>query len=59
MKVGLHIICDMFGARELDSRAVAEDALARAVDASGATLLHLYVHEFEPAGVSAVASLAS
>jgi spermidine synthase len=58
VNVGTHILCDMFGARELESRAVAEGALMRAIDACQATLLNLYVHEFTPAGISAVATLA-
>jgi spermidine synthase len=58
MNVGMHILCDMFGGHELESRTVAEDALLRGIEACGATLLNLYVHEFTPAGISAVATLA-
>lgn len=48
----------MFGGRNLESRAFAERALQRAIDESGATLLNLYFHEFEQAGVTALAALA-
>lgn len=58
MKVGRHVLCDMFGACKLDSAAFAESAIRRAIEAAGATMLNIYVHKFESAGVAAVAALA-
>ena len=48
----------MFGACSLDSAAFAESAIRRAIEAAGATMLNIYVHKFESAGVAAVATLA-
>jgi spermidine synthase len=58
VKVGRHVLCDMFGAGNIDSPAFADAAIRRAVDAAGATMLNVFLHEFEPAGVSALAALA-
>ena len=58
MKIGRHVLCDMFGAVSLDSAPFAESAVRRAVEAAGATMLNLYLHKFESAGVVAVAALA-
>lgn len=56
---GTHILIDLWGAKNLDDPAVAEDAIRKAVRAASATLLHLHVHKFCPGhGVSAIALLA-
>ena len=56
---GSHLIIDLWQAENLDDAGVIEMALRRAVQAAGATLLHLHLHEFSPnGGVSGVAVLA-
>ncbi|MCP3380446.1 MULTISPECIES: adenosylmethionine decarboxylase [unclassified Bradyrhizobium] len=56
---GTHILIDLWGAKNLDDPAIAEDAIRKAIRAANATLLHLHVHEFCPGqGVSAIALLA-
>jgi S-adenosylmethionine decarboxylase len=56
---GTHVLIDLWGAERLDDLALAEATLRAAVDAVGATLLHVHVHHFTPNdGVSGVAVLA-
>ena len=56
---GMHILVDLWGASRLDDVEHVEKALREAVDACGATLLHIHLHEFTPnGGVSGVAVLA-
>jgi S-adenosylmethionine decarboxylase len=55
---GVHLIIDLYDARNLDDIDYIEATLRRCVDASRATLLHLHVHRFQPNGVSGVAVLA-
>ena len=55
---GVHLIIDLYEARQLDDMQHIEAALRRCVEASRATLLHLHLHRFQPNGVSGVAVLA-
>ena len=56
---GSHLIIDLWDCENLDDVGVIELALRRAVQAAGATLLHLHLHEFgSGGGVSGVAVLA-
>lgn len=55
---GTHLIIEMTGAEGLDDEARIRDAFIRAIDAAGATLLHIHLHRFSPQGVSGVAVLA-
>lgn len=56
---GTHIIIDLWGAQDLDNLELMERTLRKAVDVSGATLLHIHLHHFTPnSGVSGVAVLA-
>ena len=56
---GAHLIIDLYDAKRLDDLDHIEAALRACVDASGATLLHIHLHHFEPnGGVSGVAVLA-
>lgn len=56
---GSHLIIDLWDGEHLDDVGVVELALRRAVQAAGATLLHLHLHEFgSGGGVSGVAVLA-
>jgi S-adenosylmethionine decarboxylase len=56
---GTHLIIDMWGVMEADNLQLMEDALRKAVKASGATLLHIHLHHFSPnGGISGVAVLA-
>lgn len=56
---GTHLIVDLYGADKLDDIDHIETALRDCVTASGATLLHIHLHHFEPnGGVSGVAVLA-
>jgi len=55
---GSHLIVDMWDASNLDDVEAIERALKAAVEAAGATLLHLHLHRFTPNGVSGVAVLA-
>lgn len=55
---GSHLIVDMWDATNLDDVEAIERALKAAVEAAGATLLHLHLHRFTPNGVSGVAVLA-
>jgi S-adenosylmethionine decarboxylase len=56
---GAHLIVDLYDADRLDDVDHIEETLRRCVDAAGATLLHVHLHQFEPnGGVSGVAVLA-
>ena len=55
---GDHLIIDLYDAQQLDDQAHIERTMRACVDASGATLLHIHLHPFEPTGVSGVAVLA-
>ncbi len=56
---GSHLIIDLWDAEGLDDCNRIEQALIGAVDASGATLLHIHLHKFtEGGGISGVAVLA-
>ena len=56
---GIHLLVDLWGAERLDDLALAETTLREAVDAVGATLLHIHLHHFTPnGGISGVAVLA-
>lgn len=56
---GTHLIIDVYGAGRLDEITHVETALRDAVDAAGATLLHIHLHHFTPnGGISGVAVLA-
>lgn len=56
---GSHLIADFWEAENLGDREIMEAALIRAVEAAGATLLHIHLHRFsDGGGVSGVAVLA-
>ena len=56
---GSHLIIDLWEAEGLDNRDRIEQALIDAVNAAGATLLHIHLHTFtDGGGVSGVAVLA-
>jgi S-adenosylmethionine decarboxylase len=56
---GTHLLLDIWGARNLDDPAFIEQVFRQAIDACGATLLHIHTHHFSPfGGVSGVAVLA-
>ncbi len=53
------MIVDLWGAHRLDDKIFIEQTLRDCVDAAGATLLHIHLHNFtENGGVSGVAVLA-
>jgi len=56
---GAHLIIDLYGADRLDDIDHIRRTLRTCVEVSGATLLHLHLHPFEPnGGISGVAVLA-
>ena len=56
---GSHLIVDLWGAKRVDSPEHMEQVFRDAVEACGATLLHIHMHHFTPnGGVSGVAVLA-
>jgi S-adenosylmethionine decarboxylase len=55
---GIHLIVDLYGAERLNEIDHIEETLRQCVVASGATLLHIHLHHFQPNGVSGVAVLA-
>ena len=56
---GSHLIIDFWEAEGLDDKNRIEQAMIDAVEAAGATLLHIHLHTFTPnGGVSGVAVLA-
>lgn len=56
---GTHLIVDFWGASGLDDLQRMDHALRQAVDAGGATLLHIHLHHFTVnGGISGVAVLA-
>ena len=56
---GTHVLLDLWGARHLDDVRYIERAMRRAVEVSGATLLHIHLHRFgDGGGVTGVAVLA-
>jgi S-adenosylmethionine decarboxylase len=51
---GAHLMIDLYQGERLDDITHIEQTLRDCVDASGATLLHVHLHRFEPnGGVSA------
>ncbi len=52
------MICEFWGATDLDSVEVTEKALRDAVRAGGATLVEIFVHRFSPYGISGIAVIA-
>ncbi|HTL87060.1 MAG TPA: polyamine aminopropyltransferase [Acidimicrobiia bacterium] len=56
--VGRHAICEFWGASHLNSVERAEQALRDASAAGNVTLLDVFVHQFSPHGVSAIAVIA-
>ena len=56
---GTHLLLDCWQASNLDDLQYIEATLRKAVDVTGATLLHIHLHHFTPnGGVSGVAVLA-
>lgn len=56
---GEHLIIDVWNATHLDDLTLMEHTLRHAVEASGATLLHIHLHHFtSTGGISGVAVLA-
>jgi S-adenosylmethionine decarboxylase len=56
---GRHLIIDFWEAEGLDDKDRIEQAMIDAVEAAGATLLHIHLHTFTPTGgISGVAVLA-
>lgn len=56
---GQHLLVDFWGGSRLNDAELMAEALREAAEASGATVLHVYVHEFGGGGgVSGVAILA-
>ncbi len=56
---GTHLIADFWEVDRIDDLEYMEAALRKAVDAAGATLLHVHLHHFTPGGgISGVAVLA-
>ena len=56
---GSHLIIDLWEAEGLDDKDRIEQAMIDAVEAAGATLLHIHLHTFTPSGgISGVAVLA-
>lgn len=56
---GSHVLADLWGAQNLDDQDLIERALRAAIEACGATLLHIHLHRFnDGGGVSGVAVLA-
>lgn len=47
---GKHLLLDVWGASRLDDITLLEQVLKDAVIASGATLLHIHIHQFTPSG---------
>jgi S-adenosylmethionine decarboxylase len=59
MFAGSHLIIDFWEAEGLNDKGRIEQAMRDAVEAAGATLLHIHLHTFEPnGGISGVAVLA-
>jgi S-adenosylmethionine decarboxylase len=56
---GTHVILDAWEVdpARLDDSALLKSAIHRAIDAGGATLVEMCVHEFSPQGVTATATL--
>jgi len=56
---GGHVLADLWGAGHLDDAAYIDRAIRAAINACGATLLHIHLHRFgESGGISGVAVLA-
>ena len=56
---GAHLLVDLWGATRLDDIAFIRETFEDAIEAAGATLLHIHLHHFTPNdGVSGVAVLA-
>ncbi len=56
---GTHLIVDLWGAEGVDDLGLMESTFHRAIQAAGATLLHIHLHHFTPeGGISGVAVLA-
>ncbi len=59
MFAGMHLIIDCLGGQNLSSLETVERCMKEAVEAAGASLLHIHLHHFSPSGgISGVAVLA-
>lgn len=47
---GKHLLLDVWGASCLDDKKLLESVLRNSVEISGATLLHIHIHQFTPTG---------
>ena len=56
--LGKQILIDLYGASNLDSVEIMEQAMMEVIESTGATLLHQYYHTFEPHGVTGISCLA-
>lgn len=54
---GVHLLVDIRDAQNLDNISEIEEMLKQAALDAGATVLHSYMHQFEPHGVSGVVVL--
>ncbi|MFL1780870.1 Adenosylmethionine decarboxylase [Candidatus Hepatincolaceae symbiont of Richtersius coronifer] len=55
---GTHLLIDLWGATNLNHPKKVEEVLINCAKATGATVLHSYMHHFTPQGVSGVVVLA-
>ena len=46
VSTGHHLIADFYGASQLNDIKLMEDALTKATELAGATLLHIHIHTF-------------
>lgn len=59
VSTGHHLIADFYGASQLNNIKLMEDALTKAAELAGATLLHIHIHTFAGGGgITGVALLA-
>ncbi len=56
--LGREVLAEFWDAESLDDPEVAEAALRKAVEAGGATLINVFVHQFSPHGITGLAIIA-
>ena len=58
--LGKHLVVEFYGCRPgvLDNKDWVEGAILRAVEISGATVIHPFFHQFSPHGISGVVVIA-
>jgi S-adenosylmethionine decarboxylase len=57
LPTGRHVIADLWGCENCDYTPEIEEVLREAAEKAGATVLNIYIHKFDPSGMTATVAL--